>query len=676
MVHSRCDNLTALAPARSPFVGICTVALVVICAYLPGLNGGFLFDDYANLPALGRYGPVQDWDALLRYLTSGIADPTGRPISMLSFLIDARDWPAEPFPFKRTNLILHLCNGMLLYSVLAALGRRLGIASRDAGKAALLASAVWLLHPLWTSTVLYVVQRHAILATFFVLAGLRTWIAGVTAFEEGKVRRGWLLSILAVPVFGLLAGLSKSNGFLLPLLLLALQPSVLRRSLHPRPIAADDRHGRVARMLFAWLPASLLVLVISLLTLQGVRADEIGLVRPWSVAERLLTQPRALFDYLHRLFVPGIDATGVFADGFSVSTSWRSPWTTTPAVLGLLILATAAWMARRRFPSFSAAAMFFLAAHLMESSVIPLELYFEHRNYLPATLLFWPFALLLTRDGRYRQLCTIGALGFVLVCALATLVQARLWGDPAALAYHWARALPNSPRAQTYAAAREIADGQAQQARRRLKPLLARSPGEVQYALTFLHASCAEGPVRRESIDLAASALRPAGITLDMSYQWLARTLSSDRTAACSGLPDAVLAALLEAGTSVVDAGSKPEHRSRNARLQALWALRQDRCSDALTAFNRRLDFQRRPEFAHEQVGLLATYCSPTTALSHLDYYLDRAADGDAPLSSPALRLRDRIMARQGYWTAEWRRLRTVLTEESQEPDQAPAYSR
>src|SRR5690606_41793365 len=59
-------------------------------------------------------------------------------------------------------------------------------------------SALWLLHPLWASTVLYVVQRHAMLAAFFVMAGIRAWIASRNAFDQGRSTRGWLLAVLAV----------------------------------------------------------------------------------------------------------------------------------------------------------------------------------------------------------------------------------------------------------------------------------------------------------------------------------------------------------------------------------------------------------------------------------------------------------------------------------------------
>ncbi|HET7414573.1 MAG TPA: hypothetical protein VFI97_02620, partial [Arthrobacter sp.] len=104
------------------------VALIAILAltwgtYHPGLSGAFLFDDLGSLPKLGATGPVDNWATFWRYITSGSADPTGRPLALLSFLIDAHNWPANPYPFKVTNVILHLINGVLLAWVLWKLGR-------------------------------------------------------------------------------------------------------------------------------------------------------------------------------------------------------------------------------------------------------------------------------------------------------------------------------------------------------------------------------------------------------------------------------------------------------------------------------------------------------------------------------------------------------------------------
>ena len=73
---------------------------------------------------LGRDRPGRQLAAFWRYITSGTADPTGRPVALLSFLLDAHDWPADPAPFLRTNL-LHLVNATLLFALLRTLGRRL-----------------------------------------------------------------------------------------------------------------------------------------------------------------------------------------------------------------------------------------------------------------------------------------------------------------------------------------------------------------------------------------------------------------------------------------------------------------------------------------------------------------------------------------------------------------------
>lgn len=83
-----------LQPAGGWVLVSAALVITIVLVYYRGLAGGFLFDDYANLPALGRYGPVVDFDGLLRYLTSGIADPSGRPVADVVFLLDANTWPA------------------------------------------------------------------------------------------------------------------------------------------------------------------------------------------------------------------------------------------------------------------------------------------------------------------------------------------------------------------------------------------------------------------------------------------------------------------------------------------------------------------------------------------------------------------------------------------------------
>ena len=627
--------------------------------YWPGLSGGFLFDDFVNLPALGRYGGVHDWKSLTWYATSGIADPTGRPVSMLSFLIDARDWPAEPWSFKRTNLVLHLANGALLYSLLVALGRRVVSDPAMARHAALLGTALWLLHPLWASTVLYVVQRHAMLAAGFVLCGLRAWVASRDAFDAGRVRKGWLLAICAVPVFGLLAGLSKANGFLLPLLIVTLQATVLLPSAHRSGASRLRRHEQQSAFALAWLPA---LLVLCGLALQGARAwTETPALRGWSIGDRLLTQPRALLDYLHALFVPGIEARGVFADDYAVSTNLAAPWTTLPALLTVIALLLLAARLRRTAPAFAAAALFYLAGHAMESSIIPLELYFEHRNYLPSILLAWPIALWACSRRSHGRLITAGLVLLVALLAILTTTQARLWGDPDALALHWAETYPDSLRAQAYAAGMDVRAGRTRAAVDRLQPLARLQPAEPQIVLPLLDAKCAAGTATPADAAAAAVALRESGVTLDLTYHWMSRQLGGNGPT-CSAIRDGLQTALLPAALTIPP--HTPEEQARTAYLRALGALQRGDCIAAREAFDARTLVQRRPEFVQTQTGLLGTHCGAAIALGHLETFL---RDGNSYMSPPnaALKARDWLMERDGYWNAEWKRLRQVLKEDA-----------
>ena len=77
-----------------PWLALPLLGCLAWLAYRPGLTGGFLFDDLVNLDALGSSGPIDDWNTFWRYITSGTADPIGRPVALLSFLLDARDWPS------------------------------------------------------------------------------------------------------------------------------------------------------------------------------------------------------------------------------------------------------------------------------------------------------------------------------------------------------------------------------------------------------------------------------------------------------------------------------------------------------------------------------------------------------------------------------------------------------
>lgn len=427
--------LRNLAPLG--FLGL--LLALVASVYWPGLSGDFLFDDYPNLSDLGVQGEVSSWEALRFYVMSGWSGPTGRPLSLLSFLLDDNTWPSVAWGFKLTNLKLHLITGLLLCWVCILLLRARGLSEREAVWAALLCASIWLLHPFMVSTTLYVVQRMALLSTLFILAATAIYLYGRQLLSAPEtLRRGYFIMAGAVGGGTLLSLLSKENGALLPLLLLVVEHSALRRSV--------VRPSKSWMLLFLGIPS--LAVVGYLLSLVDFSANPWP-TRNFNQVERLLTEARVIWDYLFRLFIPAIEGRGLFQDGFEVSRGVLQPWTTLPAILGVLGLLFFGCYAARQGKLLGLAILYFFAAHLIESTVVGLELYFEHRNYLASVFLFLPLSLCLVRlfdrMGGVSLICS----GLILVVlAYMTWMRASLWGDGERLELHWAVASPQSARAQ------------------------------------------------------------------------------------------------------------------------------------------------------------------------------------------------------------------------------------
>jgi len=667
-----------------PALYILLIALTFL-AYANGLRGGFLFDDFANLPALGASGPIHDADSFLRFVTSGSADPLGRPVALVSFLLDARDWPASPLPFKRTNLLVHVFNGLLL----ALLLRRLGSAMRKGDTrqqhryelASLLGAALWLLHPLFVSTTLYIVQREAMLPATFTLIGLLLWLRARRAFRQGHARAGWLNALLGLGLCTLLATLSKANGALLPALALAIEWFFLK------PVAPPDgewsaqgrRQYRMAVLCLMALPSTVVGAYLLYAGWQGLTLG-ISSVRPWTLGQRLITEPRVLFEYLRLLWLPHPYTAGVFNDQFVASTSLWSPCSTLPALLGLLGLLAAACLKRRKAPVIALAIAFYFIGQSMESSTIALELYFEHRNYLPALLMFWPLALWLCgvpvvtasrvlidseRTMLFNQrIKTSIALVILAVFAWMTYARADLWGNTRDQALLWAALNPQSPRAQAYAAQEEMAGGHPDQAIRRLAPALDHSPDEVQLALNLLAARCQVGSIDPASMQASIVALRKTRDTGNLLASWFGRSLDQSRDPACPQMNLEGIEALLEAAMSNPRLMETPGRRQDLYHLRGRIALERHEPSAALDSFKLALDQQVTPSIAFQQAALLGSSGYPAQGLQHLDDYESMRSREFVPAFGMA-RVHAWILRRERYWDKELVRLRQTLRDDA-----------
>lgn len=436
-----------------PFVaGLFLLALAYL-VYLPGLSGAFLFDDFGNLPPLGDYGPIHHaWQAWA-WITSGFAGPTGRPISLASFLIDTRVWPAPPEMFKLTNVWIHLINGVLLAGLTHALARGFGLDRRRAVWVAVLAAGFWLLHPFWVSTTLYVIQRMAMLAALFVFAGLWAFVHGRLQLRAGKPIRAYVWMSVGLALGTLLATFSKENGALLPLL-----AGLIEAFVFDADHRARDRDGRGYlwwRRIFIYLPSAMVLAYLAYQLPMLFSGQTFG--RDFTPWERLLTETRIVWSYLRELWLPSLHDGGLFNDDIPISTRLIHPLSTLFATLGLMaLMVLAAGLRFARSPIARAVGLalaFYFVGQLLESSFLPLELMFEHRNYLPAALMFLPLSMwLVSQVSAARRWPIWVAVGLMLLLSLMTVKRADLWGKPFAQALAWAHEHPDSARAQSYLA--------------------------------------------------------------------------------------------------------------------------------------------------------------------------------------------------------------------------------
>jgi len=416
---------------------ITLLAMISILAFWPGTTGGFILDDSFNLGAMQKYGGVTDLNTLRFFIFEGMSGLTGRPVSLLSFLLDGQSWPAEPFSFKRTNILIHSLNSILVFVIICKLFQITGRKQSSAIIIAFLCAGIWALHPLHISTVLYVIQRMTELVALFTLIGIWCYLHGRQKLLTSP-GPSYLWMSAGVIVFGLLATLSKENGILLPLYILVIEFTLLRST--PRP-----QHWRY------WAIPILVAPVIVLLLYLGYSADNHVIkysLRDFNLYERLLSQPRILLDYIGKIIFP-IHTPALFFDNFQISKSLLSPATTLLSLITLFAALIASLILRKRLPVLSFAVLWFLAGHLLESSVLALEMYFEHRSYLPMLgiiLAISFYAEKLTASNR-KLLMTGGTL-IMATLAVITWQHSNTWGNNTQLIAETAKNQPYSLRAQ------------------------------------------------------------------------------------------------------------------------------------------------------------------------------------------------------------------------------------
>jgi tetratricopeptide (TPR) repeat protein len=433
-----------------PLLGLIIVACL---AYWPGLNGPYVLDDGENI-LLNPSVALTEFtgDSILAALTGNDSGPLKRPFAAFSFALNhyfnAGFYPA--FAFKATNLGIHLINSYLIYLLCLKLLRTPRLAPRlddnQRRRAAAFTAALWALHPIQLTNILYVVQRMNSLSALFVLAGLILFVHGRALLGSTNARG--IVFMAGGVLGGMTLGLaSKENAALLPLFALVIEYCFFQ-------FQAPDRRSQILLSVF-YLTLAVLP-VVSFAAWLMLHPDFIldsYTARHFSVFERVLTETRILWFYIGLILLPTGNRLGLFHDDIALSTGLFTPVTTLFAVVGIL-LAFGLGMARaRQHPLVAFAILWFLAGHAIESGFLGLELAYEHRNYLPSYGVIFTVAYGLTVSARNKYLASPLMLAVILLTfSFATWNRASTWSDINSLAEYTVRSHPASPRANDFAA--------------------------------------------------------------------------------------------------------------------------------------------------------------------------------------------------------------------------------
>lgn len=427
------------------------VLMATALVYVPGLSGPFVFDDLTNIVYISELRiDALSIETLSAAATAVPQGPFGRPIAYISFALNYYFTGLDPFFFKFTNVVIHLFTVLGLFGLTYFIGKRLQVlgylSHTSPWLLSVIVSAVWALHPLNLTSVLYVVQRMTSLASLFLVLSLIGYVIGREQLLKGR-KRGFGTILGSLAVFGGLALLTKENG-----ILYFAYASVIELTLYRFAGAKNLIPSGRGFLLSLFVVPTLFAAAILALNFDNIAGSAAYASRPFTLYERLLTEARALWFYFRLIIVPDISVLGLYHDDFPLSQGVLRPLSTLFAVAGLAVAIVAAIIFRRREPAAAFGVLWFLGGHLLESTVVPLELVHEHRNYLPAFGILFAAVYYATAVGQKlgKPALLYGFLGlYATLLSSATYARARHWSTEWDLYHKEATNHPNSSRAHS-----------------------------------------------------------------------------------------------------------------------------------------------------------------------------------------------------------------------------------
>ena len=350
-----------------------SLALIVILIYANTIGSPFIFDSSNNIVSNPH---IRISKITLSALTDAAfkSPARQRPLSNISFALNYYLLGYNVVGFHVVNILIHISTGFLLYFFVKSTFRTPALRSRYDNDMwiAFFTAAVWMVHPLQTQSVSYIVQRmNSLCAMFYMLS-----ILFYARFRLGGQQRKkwWLFSgcILA----GVLALTSKQIAATLPFFIIAYEWYFFQ-----------DLEVKWLKNHLALLTGCLLLVAVIVLAVLGSNPLDVILQgykgRDFTLTQRLLTEPRVVIFYISQLLWPHPSRLNLDHD-FALSNSLMDPMTTFFSIFTIAALIGLAVVTARKQRLLSFCILWFFGNLVIESSIVSLEIIFEHRVYLPS----------------------------------------------------------------------------------------------------------------------------------------------------------------------------------------------------------------------------------------------------------------------------------------------------
>jgi hypothetical protein len=561
--------------------------------YSPGFSGTFLFDDGVNL---GQFVEIRVGNEGLWQFFSH----TERPLAFLSFMLNDNVWPSASESFIKTNVLLHLLSACLLMICLILIGKNLAWDRRKRESVAMFATLIWMVHPFFVSTVLYIVQRMTILSAMFVVLSLISYLYGRLQLNKGN-NKAWFWLIFATPIFGLFGFLCKENAALIPFYLLTFEAILFSNE------KQTSRYYLLWKRCYIYLP--IIIMLVCVFIFKNSWINDYSF-RSFSLIERLLTQANILVYYLFMLLIPKSSTTGLHYENYPISTSLIEPWTTLLAVIFIVSIILFSIFYRKKYPILTFSILFFFFGHLMESTFIALELYFEHRNYLPSMMFFFALAhILFLCYDKYKRSVILAALTIVFTYSGLTYARSDLWGNPLLLLSVWTENNPSSSRNYIEGHVQAHRLHRYDLAQKFLERGIEALPDNIFLRIGYTSYGCGRGSLLKSDVEKLKIMLGETEQTIShYLYQNLAQLLGTSFSPDCKLITHEDMREIISSVLNNPNILTYELRLHEMLHLMGRFELQVENYSEAKEAFLKSLLLNLNPSTALQQVALIATF--------------------------------------------------------------------